>query len=512
MRKPDKLADKLENNPDLVPAEWTIMIYMAGDNNLAEDCVNALLALKKIETNDKIHVIVQFDPGDPRVSTRRLVINRSSKTNKIPPLVTNLLGSLDEDRIRLERGAIRFGETNHERVEVPHDEGVFETNTANPETLFDFISWSSQHFPADRYMLILAGHSAGVEAGFLLKDEHPAEAMELEGLKTIFKIMAEKLKIKLEILGMDSCLMSMVEVCLELEGYVNLLVGSQSMTPNPGWPYAAIIEFMKAREGHVEAEELAPEIVRSYISSYVDQAINSGTSTDLAALRMESAKVVAAKVRDLANALITSLEDSTLLCVFKRALVLAHWEAQSFNGELFVDLSDFCDLLVEHLATASTGTEDSGGLAAAIERVKHCCAAVKKAIGEMVLESCFCGIDFQYSNGVSIYFPWSTIFFDYLKLEFALERGANWGNFLRSYINGTRRRPRGNGDANLDTGDLDTAFRVEVDSDVSTRRVEPLSHGPSGLAHSMRNPPRRLAKHTIKGLFHSQKHLEAGHH
>ena len=499
MRKPDKQAAKLNNNPDLKHAEWTIMIYMAGDNNLAEDCVNALLALKKIDTKENIHVIVQFDPGDPRVSTRRLVINRGLKKNKIRGLVTNLLGSLDEDRILVKKGAIRFGETSDEQAEVPHDDGVFETNTANPETLFDFISWSSEHFPADRYMLILAGHSAGVEAGFLLKDEHPAEAMELEGLKTVFKVMDEKLKIKLEILGMDSCLMSMVEVCLELQGYVNLLVGSQSMTPNPGWPYADIIEFMKGREGRVEAEELAPEIVHRYIRSYVDQAINSGTSTDLAALRIESAKVVAGKVRDLADALIANLEDSTLVPVFKPALVLAHWEAQSFNGELFVDLSDFCDLLVDHLATTAAGAGDSGGLAAAVEKVTNCCASVKKAIAEMVLDSCFCGIDFQYSNGVSIYFPWSTIFFDYLKLEFAKKSGANWFLFLRSYIKGTRRRPRGNGSTNLDTGDLVAGFQVLVDSDVLTRRVEPISHGPSGLAHSMRNPPRRLAKNTIKG-------------
>ena len=499
MRKPDKLARRLENSADKENAEWTIMVYMAGDNNLAEDCVNALLAMKKIDTKDDIHVIVQFDPGDPRVSTRRMVINRRNKKNEIRGLVTNLLGSLDDDRVLVLNGAIRFGDKSDEPVEVPHEEGVFESNTANPETLFNFISWSSENFPANRYMLILAGHSAGVEAGFLLKDEHPAEAMELEGLKTVFQVMAEKLKIRLDILGMDSCLMSMVEVCLELQEYVGLLVGSQSMTPNPGWPYGDILEFMQSRNGRIEAEELAPEIVHSYIRSYVDQAINSGTSTDLAALRMASAKVVTAKVRDLADALTANPEDPILLPVFKPALVLAHWEAQSFNGELFVDLADFCDLLVGHLATTLSGSADDGALAVAIEKVTQCCNAVKKAIGEMVLESCFCGIDFQYSNGVSIYFPWSTIFFDYQKLAFAQESGANWFSFLRSYIRGTRRKPRGNGSTNLDTGDLVAGFRVLVGSDVLTRRVEPLSHGPSGLAHSMRNPPRRLARHTIKG-------------
>ena len=140
------------------------------------------------------------------------------------------------------------------------------------------------------------------------------------------------------------------------------------MTPNPGWPYGDILEFMQSRNGRIEAEELAPEIVHSYIRSYVDQAINSGTSTDLAALRMASAKVVTAKVRDLADALTANPEDPILLPVFKPALVLAHWEAQSFNGELFVDLADFCDLLVGHLATTLSGSADDGALAVAIEK------------------------------------------------------------------------------------------------------------------------------------------------
>ena len=71
----------------------------------------------------------------------------------------------------------------------------------------------------------------------MLKDENPPEAMKLDGLKQVLSAVQTRLGITLDILGMDSCLMSMVEICYELRGLVKFLVSSQSMTPNPGWPY-----------------------------------------------------------------------------------------------------------------------------------------------------------------------------------------------------------------------------------------------------------------------------------
>jgi hypothetical protein len=495
MRKAAKSVEAPENT-----AEWTVMIYMAADNNLAADCVNALIKLQAVDTGNNINVIAQFDPGDPRISTRRLVINRPNKKNVIPALVSFKLGKLDDDRIYLKKGRVKFDDGGTAKNEVPHEDGVLETDTADPETLFDFISWSSQEFPAHRYMLILAGHSSGVEDGFLMKDEHPAEAMKLDGLKDVLTKVREKLKFKLDILGTDSCLMSMVEICFELRGLVNLLVGSQSMTPNPGWPYDEILRIMNERDGKIEAEELAPLMVHSYIRSYVEESINSGTSTDLSVLKIDGAEEVAARVRDLGESLGASLKTPSLLPFVKPALLLAHWECQSYNGELFVDLADFCELL--HARLVAAGETAQGDIREALAVVMGHCEVLKTAIGTMVLESCFCGIDYQYSHGLSIYFPWSIIFFYYRNMAFAAQTGADWYRFLRHYIERTRRSPRFGTERDdneiSDQEDFSQEFELR-DSDVFTRRVEPVDHGPGNLANSMRNPPRSLPRHMIKG-------------
>jgi len=48
-------------------------------------------------------------------------------------------------------------------------------------------------------------------------------------------------------------------------------------------------------------------------------------------------------IDNLANALIEELDKPEA----RAALILAHWDAQAYYGEQFVDLTDFCNRLIE---------------------------------------------------------------------------------------------------------------------------------------------------------------------
>lgn len=461
-----------ETLPSNQPAEWTIMVYMAGDNNLADDCVNALKKLQEVKTGNTVHVVAQFDPSDVRLSTQRLVLNLRDKPGIRPrPLaVAASPSTLAQDNVKVEEGLIKFKPPNRSQPQTPLEEG--ESDTADPKTLFDFISWTQQYFKAKRYMLVLAGHAGGIEENYLLRDENPSHAMTLAGLKDVLGQAGSGLHIKLDILAMDSCLMSMVEICYEFKdlGLIDVFVSSQSTTPNPGWPYGEIVETLMESEAKLSGEEFAKIIVNKYVNSYIENAVNSGLATDLSALKVNASAGVAENVKKLAAVLKGKLGPGSG-AEFNRALVHAHWEAQSYNGELFVDLFDLCELLAKYC-------NDSDVTAAA--------ANVKESISKMVLAACFCGIDYQYSNGISIYFPWSKIFAYYQNLAFAKEDGADWFSFLAAYVEATRREPRG-GDA-----------PGPVEKFLFVRKVPPYGHGPSTLANSMRNPPRKWSKNGIK--------------
>jgi hypothetical protein len=353
-------------------------------------------------------------------------------------------------------------------------------------------------------MLILSGHSAGIENGFLMKDEDPAESMEIGGLKKVLIAVKRKLHITLDILGMDSCLMSMAEICFEFRGLAKFLVSSQSMTPNPGWPYGEIIKHIIASAGKIQARQLASLIVGLYVNSYVEEAVNTALSTDASALDIAKSLPLAQKVRQLAGGIREGLrdKDNSFRTSFLNALILSHWQAQSYNGELFVDLFDFCELYQTRLESVSENYKDRSEF---IEDLIGKCEDVKNAVHQMVVASCFCGPDYQYSFGVSIYFPWSTIFAFYGLLAFAKKSGANWNNFIEDYVTKTRRTPKGEEEKPRQRRRF---LMVPFETERDRRRVEPFSHGPFETVRSMRNPPLIWSKNAISPCIKNKHKLE----
>src|SRR4030095_4999711 len=101
-------------------------------------------------------------------------------------------------------------------------------NTGDPMTLLQFISWCINTYEAERYMVVLAGHGSGAVEDFLLKDETARDSLTLHELRDGFQMVQKILqkpnlleikkdkKPRIDILGMDSCLMNMAEVYCQL--------------------------------------------------------------------------------------------------------------------------------------------------------------------------------------------------------------------------------------------------------------------------------------------------------
>ena len=56
-------------------AAWTVMVYLAGDNNLTSECMFALTEMKGAALSKDLNVIAQFDPSDPYLPSHRYEIN-----------------------------------------------------------------------------------------------------------------------------------------------------------------------------------------------------------------------------------------------------------------------------------------------------------------------------------------------------------------------------------------------------------------------------------------------------
>jgi Clostripain family len=134
----------------------------------------------------------------------------------------------------------------------------------------------------------------------------------------------------------------------------------------------------------------------------------------------------------------------------KDAIVLAHWEAQGYKNEQHIDVLDFCHCLSERLEKVRSAYRNirDRRVADVCDQIIGACERVQRAIEPkkgVVLESGYCGPEFQHSHGISIFFPWANMtdargvreIDHYGNLEFA--RDSHWDEFISAYHERTQR-------------------------------------------------------------------------
>jgi pentapeptide MXKDX repeat protein len=451
-------------------AAWTVMVYLAGDNNLTTECMFALAEMKQAALGKHLNVIAQFDPCDPHLPTHRYHIKKRGKKKSFRhDIIDRAYYAGDNGEVRFNNESLRAQalaadrklERDLSRPELyecnltgsPAEEEVItdDTDTGSPVTLYNFITFCLEKYPADHYLVVLSGHAGGTERDYLLKDESSAGSLTFNELKNVFRRVKEDRNGKtIDILGMDNCLMSMAEICYELRGVAEIVIGCESFSPASGWPYREVLERLAADfvspsllPPQSVAEAAARGIVQEYVNYYANYWI-AGLSVTQSALNVCQVETLREEIDKLAQLMEQQLAaewhangTSTTARRFHDALLLAHWEAQSYNGEQFVDLYDFCHCLELRVGEGVVAEQ---------------CRAVQKFLrNEFVLTSCYCGAAYQYSYGVSLYFPWSHVAPSYWNLDFCKDaNGGGWGSFLKTYTLLTRRAPRGiNGDSRL---------------------------------------------------------------
>ena len=111
--------------PAKANASWTIMVYLAGDNNLDGAGATDLMEMKKVGSSAAINVVAQFDRSGNKGTTKRYMLRKSTT------LQADVVGDLGE------------------------------TNTGDPAVLKDFLTWGIKTYPAQHYLAVLWNHGAG---------------------------------------------------------------------------------------------------------------------------------------------------------------------------------------------------------------------------------------------------------------------------------------------------------------------------------------------------------------
>jgi hypothetical protein len=347
--------------------KWTVMVYLAGDNNLDGAGTVDLKEMKSVGSTDAINIIAQFDREGNKGESKRYFLRKGR--------------TLDADAV-----------TN-----------LGETNTGDPKVLEEFITWGVSAYPAEHYLVVIWNHGAGWDdtnvyrmvrdnlnmdvsrkAGIVAKaagksqgavsnrqirrimagplnkvlfgasirmalttraiafDDQAKDFIDNQELKKVLASVQKKLKRKIDILGMDACLMNMAEVAYQVRGSVAFCVGSQEVEPGDGWPYDKILVELVKKPGMLP-RELTRLIVGKYLASY-----GASDGVTQSALDLEKADAIATACDALAKVLIDNLTNDNV----RGALLMARNQVQSFEVPDYVDLADLANLIRQQITIA----------------------------------------------------------------------------------------------------------------------------------------------------------------
>ncbi|HZR84350.1 MAG TPA: clostripain-related cysteine peptidase [Candidatus Binatia bacterium] len=408
--------------------EWTVLVWMAGDNDLESFGFSDIQELKKVGSTSAVDVYVQLDTMRDD-HTRRYHVQKGT--------------TLDDD--------------------VVMDLG--ETDTGDPKVAIDFFRWGIARSPSQRVLLVIWNHGSGIDetdvyrgmarsgttvarrpsagngavprrvvaaalarryrralfsttvrralrpprpgARAIAYDDSARDFLDNMELAKVLAAVKAKLRRKVDLLGFDACLMNMIEVGYELRESARLVVGSEEVEPGDGWPYDRILADLAARPA-MSAEQLGAAIVKRYAESYRRDAVT------LSLLDLASAPAAARAVDGLASALIDALRDGELGAITK-----AVKDTQRYDMKDFVDLGDLAKQLgkrCESRAVREAAKDVSAALADGL-------VAAERHVGALVARS----------SGVSIYCP---LIVQEAKLVYdrlAFAKATRWDEFLRAY-------------------------------------------------------------------------------
>jgi probable HAF family extracellular repeat protein len=368
----------------LTPEEkaWTLMFYLAGDNDLAHTYPPILNQLERAADNPNVNVIVLWD-GSEIGDSAYIEIQHDDDLNNL---------------------------ADYTEGENYWDQG--ELDTSDPATLTNFVSWAMSNYPARHYALFLTDHGTGLGGG--LFDDTSGYYMFLDDIQQALLDTPTLVGQPLDILYMDMCLMGMVEVAYEMRDYADYMVASQHVQWASSQPYFNYVDG-------IAADTTPATLAVHFASAYTVAVAPDGLAYTISAVDMSRLDDVVAATDALAQALQTNMET----IAFALADVAEQVQRYDMNDDHVIDTDDsYADLT--HLAQlVEQEMADYPEIVAEAQ-------ALQAAIASYVIAEAHDSsdnVDLENSHGVAIFFPTNaSSFYDGFNNDFA--SGTDWGSLV----------------------------------------------------------------------------------
>jgi len=375
-------------NPDL--AEWTILVYMDGDNNLELSALRDLNEMESAGSNERVNVVVQVDRALGETTA-------------------------DGDWTGGRRYLIR-GDADENTIASELLEDMGELNMGDPQTLADFLAWGMQSYPANRTALVIWDHGAGWNGiSFDSDTDIGPDNLDLADLEGgLSGGLVQTNQSQLDVVAFDACLMGQLDVLDAVQPHARYAVASEELTPGQGWNYRSWLGQLYANP-ELASDGLASLLVDDFAGTYTQ--IEPDDFVTMAAVDLQKLPELTYALESLSQILLAdpAFTASAVGDARSGAEAFARVYADEFERYGAIDLGHFVSILAQRSPS---------------EQVAVAALQVDEALQTAVIHNRH-GAGFKNSDGIAIYFPRS-------REHYAEAYGAStplklWDQFLYSY-------------------------------------------------------------------------------
>ncbi len=372
--------------------DWTVLAYMAGNNNL--------------DYSENINSFVVED-------LQEMELVGSSDKVQIIAVISSLKNGGDANVYHVEYHPDEVGDQISSELLASWGQ----KDMSDPQTLTDFLELGLQQDTSDRTLLIIDNHGAGW-AGACTDDPAGGEPMTIAQMRQAIRAVdvGDRFDGSFDVVLFHACLMASVEAAYGLHDVADYMVACQFSMPMES------ILNSDAWLGHLEEHpDIAPADLGIRIAQDVKARANAqGKICHMSVLDLTCATTLTSRIGDLGDALPTDAQDPLW------AEVLDAWQnthVTNYDDPACVDLRELVTNILNEPNLAEQGSY--------VETVAH---EVLDAINEMVVFTTTNAIGIT-RGGMNIYMPYQAQQWrpTYSQTDFA---DSNWDSFVQTFIQG----------------------------------------------------------------------------
>ncbi len=269
-----------------VKRDWTIMFYMAADNNLTSEAIVDIQAIENSTFPSSTSVLCLLD-------------NKSESATK------SGLYELSKKGIKLKE--------------------YQSLNMANSKTLESYLDYSFTEYPAEKFALILWGHSSGWKSMFI--DDSANDTMPINELADSIENSLMKIgKKKIDIIAFDASFTTNSETICEFKDIGDYYIGNVDLSTFSGWDYDTIFSRFDGN---------------NKVSTVCDCFLEH---ENISIISIKEFETVLRYFNDLCRLLSKEIINYTTQSLFRDILLrnTTSYVSENFPSDMFINIYDFC--------------------------------------------------------------------------------------------------------------------------------------------------------------------------